>query len=55
MPFEPTKQLVAQLRARGYDATLLSYEGVGHQISDAMRERVSSQLDEALSAAQTAP
>lgn len=48
VPFPPTERLVAQLRAHGYDATLVPYAGVGHSISDAMRARVSSTLNDAL-------
>lgn len=48
VPFAPTERLVAHLQAHGYDATLQRYDGVGHHISDAMRERVSGALDAAL-------
>jgi hypothetical protein len=46
---------VAHLGTRGYDATLLPYEGVGHQISDAMRQRVSEELRRALDTAPPSP
>jgi phospholipase/carboxylesterase len=55
VPFAPTRQLVAHLGTRGYDATLLPYEGVGHQISDAMRQRVSEELRRALDTAPPSP
>lgn len=48
VPFPPTERLVAHLKAQRYDATLVAYEGVGHSISDAMRARVGSTLNEAL-------
>jgi phospholipase/carboxylesterase len=48
VPFAPTQRLVEHLRARGYDATLQSFPGVGHAIAPEMLPPLQAHLTAAV-------
>lgn len=50
IPVGPTRDLVALLKERGWDATIQTYEGVGHQISAALRKDLYAAIEQAAAA-----
>lgn len=48
IPIGPTRVLVDRLRARGFDIELVEFEGVGHEMSDAMNETFHRWLERAV-------
>jgi phospholipase/carboxylesterase len=48
VPFEPTRRLVERLHGLGYDASLLSYAGVGHAIAEPMLPSIRARLSAAV-------
>jgi phospholipase/carboxylesterase len=49
VPFEPTRELVTELARLGFDASLQTFEGVGHTISPEMKPAIARSLREAVS------
>ena len=48
IPIGPTRVLVDRLRARGFDIELVEFDGVGHEMNDAMNETFHRWLERAV-------
>lgn len=55
LPFAPTQAAVERLRARGFDASIRSFPGVGHTVSAPMREALYAELRAMLADQHPAP
>lgn len=40
VPYDPTQRMVTALQARGFDIELEAFPGIGHVVSEAMRQRM---------------
>lgn len=52
VPFDPTRRMVRSLKARGFDIDLAAFPGVGHRVSDAMRDRMEKLMLEGIARVQ---